>query len=107
MIWRSKHSKANACFALSSGFLHLIEKLTFTAAYISTGALDQLILSVCRDPKVTPMDYLVSCWRRASVILRTTPPSRLDEHKANILITAKRLCINYGEYCITMPDVFE
>ncbi|KAH0613172.1 uncharacterized protein H6S33_009552 [Morchella sextelata] len=76
-------------------------------AHISVGTLDQLILSVCKDSGVTPMDYLVGCWRRASVIQRTTPPSRLDERKINILNTAKRLCINYGEYCITMPDIFE
>lgn len=81
--------------------------MTFLAAHISVGTLDQLILSVCKDSDVTPMDYLVGCWRRASVIQRTTPPSRLDEKKINILNTAKRLCINYGEYCITMPDIFE
>lgn len=76
-------------------------------AHISVGTLDQLVLSVCKDSNVIPMDYLVSCWRRASAILRNTPPSRLDEKKLNILNTAKKFCINFGENCITTPEIFE
>ncbi|PWW75289.1 hypothetical protein C7212DRAFT_280984 [Tuber magnatum] len=73
---------------------------------IDVTILDQLILSVCARPEVVPMDYLVGSWRRASNMQRTTPASRMDNHRKNILQTAQRLCLNYGEYCVSMPDVF-
>ncbi|RPA95546.1 hypothetical protein L873DRAFT_1774205 [Choiromyces venosus 120613-1] len=73
---------------------------------IDVTVLDQLILSVCARPEVVPMDYLVGSWRRASNMQRTMPASRMDDHKRNILQTTQRLCLNYGEYCISMPDVF-
>ncbi|CAZ79267.1 unnamed protein product [Tuber melanosporum] len=73
---------------------------------IDVTILDQLILSVCARPEVVPMDYLVGSWRRASNMQRTMSASRMDDRKKNILQTAQRLCLNYGEYCISMPDIF-
>lgn len=39
-------------------------------------------------------------------IQRKTPASRLDPGKIQILKEARRMCVNYALYCITMPDMF-
>jgi ubiquitin conjugation factor E4 B len=69
--------------------------------------LDQIILSICAGEDIIPMDHLVGSWRRAMDIQRRTPAGRLDERKISILKEARRMCVNYILYCITMPDMFE
>jgi ubiquitin conjugation factor E4 B len=68
--------------------------------------LDQLILSICGEKGVVPMDYLIESWRRAMDIQRKTPASRLDPQKIAVLKEARRMCTNYALYCITLPDMF-
>ncbi|KAL7273982.1 Ubiquitin conjugation factor E4 [Rhizina undulata] len=77
------------------------------APYLSTAVLDQLIIEACGKAREKPLQYLVSSWRRATKIERETAASRLDQHKNHVLKEAKRLCISYAQYCITIPDMFE
>lgn len=77
------------------------------AARLTTEVLDQLVLSLCSREGVVPMDMLIAGWRRANKILRDTPAGRLDDKKREVLNEAKRMCVNYALYCVTMPDMFE
>lgn len=56
---------------------------------------------------MSPFDYLVSCWKRASSAQLGMKPSTIDEHKAHVFSEAKRIALCYIEYCITMPEMFE
>ncbi|KAA8910425.1 ubiquitin elongating factor core-domain-containing protein [Sphaerosporella brunnea] len=74
--------------------------------HLSVGVLDQLILSICGEGGVVPMDHLIASWKRAMDIHKKTPASRLDPAKIAVLKEAKRMCSNYALYCITLPDMF-
>ncbi|KAF8541369.1 ubiquitin elongating factor core-domain-containing protein [Trichophaea hybrida] len=75
-------------------------------ARLSVDMLDQLILSICGEKGIVPMDHLIGSWRRAMDIQRKTPASRLDAQKIEILKEARRMCVNYVVCCITVPDMF-
>jgi ubiquitin conjugation factor E4 B len=78
----------------------------YLVARLSVAVLDQLILSICGQKGVVPMDHLIGSWRRAMDIQRKTPASRLDATKIAVLKEARRMCVNYALYCITLPDMF-
>lgn len=68
--------------------------------------LDQLILSICAEKGIVPMDHLIGSWRRAMDIQRKTPASKLDAQKIGIFKEVRRMCVNYTLCCITVPDMF-
>jgi hypothetical protein len=78
----------------------------YLVARLSAAVLDQLILSICGQKGVAPMDHLIGSWRRAMDIQRKTPASRLDATKIAVLKEARRMCVNYALYCITLLDMF-
>ncbi|KAI5809660.1 ubiquitin elongating factor core-domain-containing protein [Peziza echinospora] len=77
---------------------------------LSTGILDQAILSVCSSShlKIPPFDHLLASWKRAVNYQRNLRPiDKGDENKITILAEAKRMALCYAQYCITMPEMFE
>ena len=75
---------------------------------LSAGVLEQALLEAASNlPKgVTPLEYLMRCWKRVSRqhrILRKTPGTA---QKQAAIAEARRLCMSYCIFAITMPDFF-
>lgn len=79
------------------------QKIMFT-----TAVLDQAILEAASglEEKVTPLDYLLGCWKRVIQQLRNFKGPNVEESKFNILKEAKRLCMSYCCFALTIPEMF-
>lgn len=76
------------------------------AVLLNTAVLDQAILEAASNLKgITPLDYLLECWKRITRLLRASK-GHTDEHKLSVLKEARRLCMSYCLFAITMPDMF-
>lgn len=75
---------------------------------LATAVLDQAILEAASglEEKVTPLDYLLRCWKRVMQQLRNFKGPNLEESKLSILKEAKRLCMSYCCFAVTMPEMF-
>ena len=75
---------------------------------LSTGVLDQALLEAASKPgKKTPLEYLLECWKRVSRQFRSFRGERVLDPKYDIIMEARRLCMSYCIFAITMPDMFE
>ncbi|KAI9829054.1 MAG: hypothetical protein M1832_000077 [Thelocarpon impressellum] len=73
---------------------------------LTTAVLDQAILEAASGLKdTTPLDYLLGCWKRVSRMFRVTK-SGVDTSKYDVLKEARRLCMSYCLFAVTMPDMF-
>lgn len=74
----------------------------------ATAVLDQAILEAASglEEKVTPLDYLLGCWKRVIQQLRNFKGPNAEESKLNILKEAKRLCMSYCCFAVTIPEMF-
>jgi len=74
---------------------------------LSTGVLDQAVLEAGSNlGKTTPLDYLLACWKRITRLLKSYKPTKPGDPKQSILKEARRLCMSYCIFAITMPDMF-
>ena len=75
---------------------------------LSTGTLDQALLEAASTlgKSVTPLDYLLSCWKR--VTKEWKPIRKIGEQDPKFVVVkeARRLCMSYCIFAITMPDMF-
>lgn len=70
--------------------------------------LDQALLEAASsraDNK--PLYYLLPCWKRLSALYRN-PKKRSSSHdrKHEIIAEARRLCMSYCIFAVTMPEMF-
>ena len=73
---------------------------------LSTGVLDQAILEAASNAgKATPLDYLLGCWKRVTRQFRQLK-AKVDDLKYAALKEARRLCMSYCIFAVTMPDMF-
>lgn len=74
----------------------------------TTAVLDQAILEAASglEEKVTPLDYLLGCWKRVIQQLRNFKGPNAEESKLTILKEAKRLCMSYCCFAVTIPEMF-
>ena len=73
----------------------------------STAVLDQAILDAASSlGKTTPLDYLLACWKRVSRQFRGFKAGRSEDPKFAIIKEARRLCMSYCMFAVTMPDMF-
>ena len=75
---------------------------------LSTGTLDQALLEAASTPGkgITSLDYLLGCWKR---VIREWKPLRKggeQDPKFVIVKEARRLCMSYCIFAITMPEMF-
>lgn len=71
---------------------------------MTTGNLDQALLEVASNlVKTTPLDYLLGCWKRVSRQFRGIKP---EDSRFEVVKEARRLCMSYCIFAITMPDMF-
>lgn len=75
---------------------------------LKTSSLDQAITEAASslDANVTPLDYLLSCWKRVSKACRTVRSGDTINPKYTVLQEARRLCMSYCIFAITMPEMF-
>ena len=77
------------------------------AVRLSTGVLDQAILEAAsKVGKRAPLDYLLECWKRVSRQFKSFRGERVLDPKYDIIKEARRLCMSYCIFAVTMPDMF-
>ena len=74
----------------------------------STGTLDQALLEAASSlgKGVTPLDYLLGCWKRVTKEWKPLRKGGEQDPKFVIVREARRLCMSYCIFAITMPDMF-
>ncbi|KAF2662298.1 hypothetical protein K491DRAFT_585674 [Lophiostoma macrostomum CBS 122681] len=73
--------------------------------HLTTDILDQAILeSASNQTESKPLEYLLSCWKRASRLFRGM--HNKNDPKYEVAREARRICFNYCIFAATMPDMF-
>ncbi|KAI5303673.1 hypothetical protein KEM56_007311 [Ascosphaera pollenicola] len=69
--------------------------------------LDQTILEAAsKTPNQKPLDYLIPCWKRVSLLLRNFKRTLDNGTKYYVLSETKRLCMSYCIFGFTMLEIF-
>lgn len=76
---------------------------------LNTGLLDQVILEAASnlDKDTAPLDYLLGCWKRISRQYKALRKFGEIDPKFAVIKEARRLCMSYCVFAITMPEMFE
>ncbi|KAI9801299.1 MAG: hypothetical protein M1833_002869 [Piccolia ochrophora] len=74
---------------------------------LNTEVLDQALLEAASNRRSgTPLDYLLGCWKRVVKQSRGMKGASPDESRYEIVKEARRLCMSYCIFAITIPDMF-
>ena len=75
---------------------------------LNVGMLDQALLEAASSLKqgTTPLDFLLGCWKRVSRQYKPLRKAGEQDPKFVIMKEARRLCMSYCIFAITMPDMF-
>ena len=75
---------------------------------LNVGILDQALLEAASNLKqgTTPLDFLLGCWKRVSRQYKPLKKAGEQDPKFAIIKEARRLCMSYCIFAITMPDMF-
>lgn len=78
------------------------------AIRLRTGILDQAILEAASNlgKKSTPLDYLLECWKRVTRQFKALKKNGEQDPKFQVIKEARRLCMSYCIFAVTMPDMF-
>ena len=99
-------SQANPVHFLSGTRQELEE--TNQPPRLITTLLDQSILEAASNLKqnVTPLDYMLGCWKRVNRHYKALRKSGEQDPKFIVMKEARRICMSYCIFAITMPDMF-
>ncbi|KAL1304695.1 hypothetical protein AAFC00_003647 [Neodothiora populina] len=75
---------------------------------LKTALLDQALTEAASSlaASETPLDYLLSCWKRVSKAFRTLRSGDTENPKYAVIKEARRLCMSYCIFAVTMPEMF-
>ncbi|KAJ5759716.1 hypothetical protein N7520_006872 [Penicillium odoratum] len=74
---------------------------------IRASYLDQALLEAgSKAEKGRPLEYLLPCWKRITKLYKGFRRSSDDDPKFQVLCEARRLCMSYCIFGITMPEMF-
>ncbi|KAJ5938747.1 hypothetical protein N7466_001881 [Penicillium verhagenii] len=74
---------------------------------LRTAFLDQALLEAAsKAEKGRPLDYLLPCWKRITKLHKGFRRTTDDDPKFQVLCEARRLCMSYCIFGITMPEMF-
>lgn len=74
---------------------------------IEVAVLDQALLEAAsKSPSGKPLDYLLPCWKRITKLHKGFRRSNDNDPKFKVLLEARRLCMSYCIFGITMPEMF-
>ena len=76
--------------------------------HLNTSLLDQAILEAASNSvkDTAPLDYLLGCWRRISRQYKSLRKLGEMDPKVIVIKEARRLCMSYCVFAITMPEMF-
>ena len=75
---------------------------------LKVGMLYQALLEAASNLKqgTTPLDFLLGCWKRVSRQYKPLRRAGEEDPKFGIIKEARRLCMSYCIFAVTMPDMF-
>ncbi|KAJ5647189.1 hypothetical protein N7490_003561 [Penicillium lividum] len=74
---------------------------------IRASYLDQALLEAgSKAEKGRPLEYLLPCWKRITKLYKGFRRTSDDDPKFQVLCEARRLCMSYCIFGITMPEMF-
>lgn len=75
---------------------------------LNVAMLDQALLEAASNLKqgTTPLDFLLECWKRVSRQYKVLRKAGEEDPKFVIVKEARRLCMSYCIFAITMPYMF-
>lgn len=75
---------------------------------MTVGMLDQALLEAASNLKkgTAPLDFLLGCWKRVSKQYKALKKAGEEDPKFVVVKEARRLCMSYCIFAITMPDMF-
>lgn len=75
---------------------------------LNVGMLDQALLEAASNLEqgIAPLEFLLGCWKRVSRQYKALRKAREEDPKFVIVKEARRLCMSYCIFAITMPDMF-
>jgi len=75
---------------------------------LNTETLDQALLEAASTlgKGVTPLDYFLGCWKRVTREWKPLRKGGEQDPKFAIVKEARRLCMSYCIFAITMPEMF-
>lgn len=74
---------------------------------ISVQILDQALLEAASNVQgERPFDYLLPCWKRVSRLFKGFKKPETQDPKYDAVKEARRLCVSYSMFSVTMPDMF-
>lgn len=78
------------------------------AVRLNVGMLDQSLLEAASNLKrgTTPLDFLLGCWKRVTKQYKPLRRAGEEDPKFVVIKEARRLCMSYCIFAITMPDMF-
>lgn len=74
---------------------------------MTVGVLDQAIVEAAsKTESQRPLNYLLPCWKRIQRLYKGFRKTQDEDPKYNIVREARRLCISYCIFAITIPEMF-
>lgn len=74
---------------------------------IQIPVLDQALLEAAsKTERQQPLDYLLPCWKRITKLHKGFRRANDADPKFQVLGEARRLCMSYCVFAITMPEMF-
>ncbi|KAI9367997.1 ubiquitin elongating factor core-domain-containing protein [Aspergillus egyptiacus] len=74
---------------------------------IDTTVLDQALLEAASNqPNGKPLDYLLPCWKRVAKLHKGFRRAGDKDPKFQVICEARRLCMSYCVFALTMPEMF-
>ena len=74
---------------------------------VSLSNLEAAILEAASQTRNgKPLEYLLGCWKRVSKLWRGVRTGGEEDPKHKVLKEARRLCMSYCIFAVTMPDMF-
>lgn len=75
---------------------------------MNTSMLDQALLEAATNVEKnnTPLNYLLSCWKRVSRQHKALKKNGEGDPKFKVAKEARRLCMSYCIFAVTMPEMF-
>ncbi|KAL4890885.1 ubiquitin elongating factor core-domain-containing protein [Aspergillus ambiguus] len=74
---------------------------------VETSVLDQALLEAASNaPRNKPLEYLLPSFKRVSRMQQKFRRTGDNDPKYNVICEARRLCISYCIFAITMPEMF-
>lgn len=107
-LWEEHQHDAHGNHLQLLGATRLDLEESGQSARLSVGMLDQALLEAASKLKkdVTPLDFLLGCWKRVSKQFKPLKKAGEEDPKFIIVKEARRLCMSYCIFAITMPEMF-